>query len=110
MVAIATQLGCLLYSFLQSVKSHVMCTGKLSFRTSQFFLNLNDMRQNCSCFLCTCHNVVCIAVLLLFYIASQTGNHAQCFDDDGKGEKIKNKISYPGLWGVTKTVSLGISP
>ena len=52
----------------------------------------------------------CIAGLLLFYIASQTGNHTQCYDDDGKGEKIKSKISYPGLWGVKKTVSLGISP
>ena len=51
-----------------------------------------------------------IFVLLLFYIASQTGTHAQCYNDDGKGENIKNKISYPGLWGVKKTVSLGISP
>ena len=31
---------------------------------------------------------LCSGFLFLFLIASQTGNHAQCHDDDGKGEKI----------------------
>ena len=33
-----------------------------------------------------CPCVYCIA--FINYIESQTSNHAQCYDDDGKGEKI----------------------
>ena len=50
--------------------------------------------------------------LLLFYVASQTGNHAQCYDDDGKGEMIFKRTRLDNLdkWSEEKTGSPGISP